>query len=421
MSNYTIVGNKTTDSVFPNLRPTLNLDFTNTKSLDPRISFTRSSGGSYVGQDGFIKYAGINEPRFDHDPITGECLGLLVEETRTNLLPNSTVSSGDSNTTVVVDQSILSPDNTNSTQKVNVNLLSGTGGSSSDVILNSTGEAQNYCWSVFIKRGSFPDASIELRIGTTEIGFINKGRVDYNFDTDVVTLFNDTIGGGRILYSDGWVRLFGVANVPAGNFFRLNNTIRNVQLKRGPSSFIYQWGSQIELGSFCTSYIPTIGIIRSRSGDIVSIPEFEFNNSGGTLYCEAIGAELIETALSGTYWQISGNMSQNYILLSYDTLNSINFSIFSGGELMSFSSLANQLPSKKFIKNISSFKDNYFSSYSGGIPHLQVVNENNILPVFDNITIGHTNELTSYLNGTMRRLTYWPSYLSENQLRVLTK
>jgi len=79
-------------------KPSLFLDFANKKSLVDRISgnnlitFTRSSIGSYVGADGLIKYAAADEPRFDHDPETGESLGLLIEEQRTNLVNRSTAT-----------------------------------------------------------------------------------------------------------------------------------------------------------------------------------------------------------------------------------------------------------------------------------------------------------------------------------------
>jgi hypothetical protein len=63
------VFNTSAELDFPNVLPTLDLDFANSKTLDPRITFTRSSGGSYVGADGLIKYAGVNEARFDHDPV----------------------------------------------------------------------------------------------------------------------------------------------------------------------------------------------------------------------------------------------------------------------------------------------------------------------------------------------------------------
>lgn len=76
-------------------RPSLDLRFAESKSLvdattgSSLVTFTRSSGATYVDSDGLNKTATTNEPRFDHDPTTGECLGLLLEEQRQNLLLNS--------------------------------------------------------------------------------------------------------------------------------------------------------------------------------------------------------------------------------------------------------------------------------------------------------------------------------------------
>jgi hypothetical protein len=82
--------------------PTLDLQFAATRSLVDNISgrnlitFTRASSATFVGSDGILKTAATNEPRFDHNPTTGESLGLLVEEQRTNLLLNSATLSSQS-------------------------------------------------------------------------------------------------------------------------------------------------------------------------------------------------------------------------------------------------------------------------------------------------------------------------------------
>jgi len=68
-------------------------DFSRTNTKDSRITFTRASSGTFVGADGLIKTASTNEARFDHDPVTRESLGLLIEEARTNLLLNSSTLS----------------------------------------------------------------------------------------------------------------------------------------------------------------------------------------------------------------------------------------------------------------------------------------------------------------------------------------
>ena len=75
--------------------PSLDLRFADNKSLVDAttgaslVTFTRASSGTFVGSDGVITTAATNEPRFDHNPTTGESLGLLVEEARTNVLLNS--------------------------------------------------------------------------------------------------------------------------------------------------------------------------------------------------------------------------------------------------------------------------------------------------------------------------------------------
>ena len=67
----------------------LDLYFAVTKNIGPLVTFTRASSGTFVDSAGLITTATTNEPRFDHNPTTGESLGLWVEEARTNLVLNS--------------------------------------------------------------------------------------------------------------------------------------------------------------------------------------------------------------------------------------------------------------------------------------------------------------------------------------------
>lgn len=72
----------------PKARPSLRLNFINS-ALDSRFTFARASRGTYVGADGLIYTANNNEVRYQHDPITGERQGVLIEGARTQLLSNS--------------------------------------------------------------------------------------------------------------------------------------------------------------------------------------------------------------------------------------------------------------------------------------------------------------------------------------------
>jgi hypothetical protein len=75
----------------------LNIQFATDKSLTarkgPTPTFTRASTATFVGSDGLIQSAAINAARFDHDPVTLACKGLLIEESRTNLVfPSDTLT-----------------------------------------------------------------------------------------------------------------------------------------------------------------------------------------------------------------------------------------------------------------------------------------------------------------------------------------
>jgi len=75
----------------------LNLQFATDKTLTarkgPTPTFTRASTATFVGSNGLIQSAAINTARFDHDPFTLACKGLLIEEARTNLVfPSETLT-----------------------------------------------------------------------------------------------------------------------------------------------------------------------------------------------------------------------------------------------------------------------------------------------------------------------------------------
>jgi hypothetical protein len=74
-----------TERVLPNLA----LDFT-TSVLDSRVAVARANNtATTTDSSGVIVAVNANLPRFDFDPVTLACRGLLIEEARTNLLLNS--------------------------------------------------------------------------------------------------------------------------------------------------------------------------------------------------------------------------------------------------------------------------------------------------------------------------------------------
>jgi hypothetical protein len=75
--------------------PSLDLRLADNKSLVDAVTgaslvtFTRASAKTVTNSARVLETVGIDVPAFDHNPTTGESLGLLVEEQRTNSLLNS--------------------------------------------------------------------------------------------------------------------------------------------------------------------------------------------------------------------------------------------------------------------------------------------------------------------------------------------
>ena len=276
---------------FPNVRPSLDLRFALAKKLDPRITFTRGTSGTYFGSDGLIKTAGVSEPRFDHDPITGQSLGLLIEESRSNLLQHSETFTGltlrSSNLLTI---STTAPDGTNSVKKLSDNTsaarfreLDYTGGG-----VTGTG---NFTFSIFVKK-----AEREI-IGMGNYSSSPSNWIFFNLTTEsffTVSGYSSPTTYGYIKYSNGWYRIWYTVNIASNSGLRLDvitgiDQAYTSYIGDGTSG-IYVWGEQAEAGSLPTSYIPTSGSAVTRSADNADMTGTNFsswyNQSEGTIYLE---------------------------------------------------------------------------------------------------------------------------------------
>ncbi len=83
-TGITVSGEVAASQEYPTIRPIIDFNFAAVKQLDPRITYYRNGTGSYIDENGIVKFAPPNEPRFDHDPVTKESRGFLIEESKTN-------------------------------------------------------------------------------------------------------------------------------------------------------------------------------------------------------------------------------------------------------------------------------------------------------------------------------------------------
>ena len=245
---------------------------------------------SVTGSGTFTSWRiGYRGPRFDHDPANPTiCRGLLIEEGRTNLMPQSEnfasgwFITGGSISSVAnaepdgsVNSELFTEDNLNSTHRT-FQSFTGTSGTV-------------YTLSVFLKFTGRQYVYLENRsiTGNPFVVFdIQNGSVFSN-------LSSGTLTPNIQEYPNDWYRcsVTGTVNVAGGNYNYLIGGYSAGQqsyIGSGGPAF-YAWGAQVEAGSFATSYIPTTTGTLARAADTCSITNTSsfWNSSEFTLLTNA--------------------------------------------------------------------------------------------------------------------------------------
>jgi hypothetical protein len=221
-------------------------------------------------------------PRFDHDPATGESLGLLIEESRTNeLIFSSTLDDySPSNIASKTQNAGIAPDGTNTA------VLCKTISSGNDSHLRATTtQAANttYTYSFFAKPGTV-DYAVVYNIAKNSVGltWFNVANGTIGTTASGVTPFIEPAG-------NGWYRV-GVTQTTdatiANNLVDIRWAPGDGVLTPTTGENIYIWGAQLEEGSFPTSYIPTTSSTVTRSPDIASIEGNKFAKTNLLEYSE---------------------------------------------------------------------------------------------------------------------------------------
>ena len=418
---------------YPTIEPSLKLDFANSRALDPRITFTRASTGTYVGRDGLIKTAGEDEARFDHDPTTGESLGLLIEETRTNYakksesLSNTIYWTPNYNVNATTAPSITAPDGSTNTWK----LVVANNTSQQRFALNGnqgTFAANTYTWSVFAKAAEYSYLGISLYDG-------NYYRA--TFDLSNGTASNVFDATAKITpYPNGWYR----CSITATTVANLRNSVNYVdafwpyataqtagasQTGDGTSG-VYVWGPQLETAGFAgpTSYISTgdgtSSVTRAEEQAYMTGESFSswYNPTEGS----------VVTAFNPTLY-VGPNDGGRVFRIDHQTIsdNRIDYVVTANGNYQPYVSINGVSPSgfgggpngTPFVvgtdyKISMGFAANDYVVYKNGTQTLSSTTPASV-PIADRLSLG------LILNGHRKSFYYYPKRLTNTQLQTLTQ
>jgi len=273
------------------------------------LDFTRSSKATRVNNNGEIELMDNSIPRLDY--TDGGCPSLLLEPASANLITegNDISNWAFGRTTRTVTNGV-NPDGT--AEQVVVSASAGTNSThrffSNTVAITPT---EDYTISVYVKKGTSSKVDIVLRT-PTEAGD--------GFNTCVFDMNNETISNGTFeVFNDDWYR---VQSTDSFNTSTTGKVFIYVYNESGDKSYIatgnenlYIWGTQIEQGSYATSYIPTNGSIATRLAETLERDNIShlINSEEGVLYFE--GSALEWGSSAGHQVSLSDGSGNNRIMI----------------------------------------------------------------------------------------------------------
>ena len=365
--------------------------------------------------------------RFEHNPTTGESLGLEIEEQRTNLLTYSEqfddAAWGKTRASITAN-TLVSPDGTLDGDK----LVEDTTASNTHrltVSVSGTTNTNPHTISIYAKAGE----RTRFYMGMVETGtFSRQGQATFDLSAGTVvssnTGQNGATGGVATITSvgNGWYRCaysVTLGGTQTGIFsdIQLVNTGTNTSYTGDGYSGLYIWGAQLEAGEKATSYIPTVASQVTRSADAASMTGANFSSwyraDEGTLYGEgdAGGGNL------PCFVSIDDTTTNNRIQLrrtTNDTMSALRM-VSSGGSIDVTLASGAAVGVNKIAVSLSAGNQSAASNgtlFTGITPITP-------MPVVTRVDIG-AGVGSSLLNGTIKKIAYYPKRLTNAELQGLT-
>lgn len=298
----------------------MDVAFSGATSLPSYITFTRASSATSLDASGILQTASTDVPRFDHDPVTLQPLGLLIEGQRTNLAVYSAdignASGWNLSAATAASNQTTSPDGTNTAGS-----LAESGGTAVHYAYNTSktvASGTTYSYTQFYKAATATVTQLTFTTANFTSAYVNHSLTS----STMVSSGTGGISGNSVQYPNNWWRK-GITQAASssgtgnGLFFQLvNNDINAARSVSYASTgkLFYAWGGQFEVGSFPSSYIPTEGVAATRARDDVTIADLSsigFNAQETTVYVKF----RLNGSIDRTVWQIEDDDAGNRLSL----------------------------------------------------------------------------------------------------------
>lgn len=363
-------------------------------------------------------------PRFDYDPVTLNSKGLLIEEQRSNLVTYSeqfdNAAWTKTNATVTAN-SATAPDGTSTADSLIENTVNGVHDARRSVTASAL---TTYTQSIFVKASGRTRGQMQM--------FGNSGGSTINYDLTAGTAtaagaYGGWTGASATItnYGNGWYRITNTATTNAGlttlvAAYLLADASGSASYTGDGTSGMLYWGAQVEAGAFATSYIPTVASTVTRSADVASMTGTNFsswyNQSEGTVF---VSYDIIAYSANQRIFSINDGTVSNEAA-EYSSTGSNRMIVTSGGVTVATPIGLSPISAGVIYNAALAFKlDDFAISVNGNSP---VTDTSGAMPVsVTKLGIGSNSVgTTTYLNGHIRRIAYYPTRLANATLQRLT-
>jgi len=404
----------------------------------PGVEVYRNSEATYFDSNGVLKIAGANKPRFNYDPVTKVCQGLLVEEARTNSIRNS--QAGGSTNGVIGSGGVMptnwtiSGHNTNGVTTEILGTGTGRGTAYIDLKISGTTTATNTLTLGFesttqivaangqtwthsgyakLQAGSATGASYRFIFGGRTVAgaqVVEQGAQTFFTPTTASLVSQRTSATGT--YSNATVeRALPMLWIAANSGVTLDLTLRIA-------------APQLEQGSFPTSYIPTTNAAVTRAEDIIQVNNNSFdtfyNPEQGTFYTRAVPLSGAQTAaildIGNTYNSIHGIWKSGP---GGDGSVGTQWNVFTDATFLSANALLTPLTAN-FTSNLNAANSASYIAYSYGPGTFAASVSSSLMTQSTAVSALPSLEGFSYFNGHIQSIEYYNTRLTNQQLTALS-
>lgn len=387
-------------------------------------SFTRTTTATYFDSTGTLQTASAGTPRFDYDPVTHTFKGLLMEETRTNLITNSTMQGAVAGTpgTAPTGWQIVS-----------------LGGLTASVNAVGSEFGMNYIDVRYV--GTTTGGQVQIRAGNATPGVVGN--------TFAYSVYSRLISGSLGTLSSGYRACLNESDSAAayltegcGAAVNLDSQLRRLvgvrtnanaataydtpYIKFTPTAgqaldFVVRvYAPQLELGAFPTSFIPTTSTTVARGADALTMPTGAwFNASAGALMSVAALPYVGGTKYPGVFTLDDGTGANAIHLFMGDASTDPKSSEIYRVGVGEFGSAGAAYVAGAIMKQAVGYATNNARASMDGV--LGSLDTSVTLPTVTTLRVGARRAGSDPLNGWIQLVKYYRLRPSDTQIQLLTQ